>query len=387
MFNSRFCVDESEKRRILQLHETATKNNYLFYEQTTSLNTGDKVETSDDDLKIWYLCGQYYVTNNNETYLIQDWDQYRKTSQSPMKRIPKRSEVGGQVINGNWVWNEVTKVGVELGKQASQSPSCGKKTPTGGYNTDVEDYIIFLDDWKKTFTATEKKPKGEMVVNNYPVYSWVNYTANNRQPEAGGGDALSSNGMEFSKKDNGVVIFDKRHTKSFRISFADVTSAQALTPSKPDTPDIPDKPSVTTETPLKLDLESPFKFDQTVLQPTAEAKFVEFTNKLKDYVSKYAEKQIKIDISCYASIDGDPTQKVGSFSSRKDYDMDLSRRRAETIKKRILDSVQNAKNVTVVAQGKGQTTQFNNIGYGKQGFTGPSSTSPNRRLIVAVNSN
>ena len=130
---------------------------------------------------------------------------------------------------------------------------------------------------------------------------------------------------------------------------------------------------------VELNIESPFKFNEVNL--TDEAK-KEFDNFIQSVKSNYVDATGDVEVTCSASIDGDPEGKVASGKTRKVYDMELSKKRAQTIVSTLKNNLPEIK-LNFIPNGIGQTDQF---APGKKWpeVTNQNETAPNRRLIIKL---
>jgi outer membrane protein OmpA-like peptidoglycan-associated protein len=131
--------------------------------------------------------------------------------------------------------------------------------------------------------------------------------------------------------------------------------------------------------PFELNIESPFKFNEVYLTDEAQKEFTDFIESIK---TNYANATGDVQVISSASIDGDPEGKVASGQKRKDYDMDLSKKRAEAIVSTLKNSLPGIK-LNFIPNGIGETDQF---APGKKWpkVTNQNETAPNRRLIIKL---
>ena len=149
------------------------------------------------------------------------------------------------------------------------------------------------------------------------------------------------------------------------------TRLTTISDFKPEVPDITPKKS------LDLDISSPFNYNSTYLTDSANIKFNEFIKSVKD---KYKNINANVEVTCSSSIDGDPEGKIGN-QKRKDYNMELSKRIAETIVTTLKENLKGFKlNYTPI--GIGETDKY------APGKKWPEfkqeATAPNRRLIIKI---
>jgi len=133
------------------------------------------------------------------------------------------------------------------------------------------------------------------------------------------------------------------------------------------------------DVPIELNIESPFKFDSIQLTDEAQKEFNEFIQSIK---SNYSNVTGDVEVTSSASIDGNPEGKVASGQKRKDYNLDLSKKRAQSIVSILKNSLPEIK-LNFIANGIGETDQF---APGKKWpeVTNQNETSPNRRLIIKL---
>jgi outer membrane protein OmpA-like peptidoglycan-associated protein len=142
----------------------------------------------------------------------------------------------------------------------------------------------------------------------------------------------------------------------------------------PETPE--DRPE---DIPFELNIESPFKFNEVNLTDEAQKEFIDFIKSIK---TNYSDATGDVEVISSASIDGDPEGKVASGKTRKVYDMELSKKRAETIVSTLKNNLPGIK-LNFIPNGIGQTDQF---APGKKWpeVTNQNETAPNRRLIIKL---
>ena len=177
-------------------------------------------------------------------------------------------------------------------------------------------------------------------------------------------------GYEKVKEKPGTLISfgAKNYTDNYGIEISDEAQGTPVEPQ--DTPPIippTETPKITT-----FDIESPFVFDKTELSDESETKFKEFIENIKKY---YNNVKGDVTVTTSASIDSDPKKT-------EEYNMDLSRRRAQAIIDRLKNESGN-KTLNFIANPIGQTDKF------KPGAKWPevkdnTQTAPNRRLIIKL---
>jgi hypothetical protein len=151
-------------------------------------------------------------------------------------------------------------------------------------------------------------------------------------------------------------------------------------PGKYNTSYIPNESNVTpVDEPFELNIESPFKFNEVYLTDEAQKEFIDFIKSIK---TNYSDATGDVEVISSASIDGDPEGKVASGKTRKVYDMELSKKRAETIVSTLKNNLPGIK-LNFIPNGIGETDQF---APGKKWpeITNQNETAPNRRLIIKL---
>jgi outer membrane protein OmpA-like peptidoglycan-associated protein len=130
---------------------------------------------------------------------------------------------------------------------------------------------------------------------------------------------------------------------------------------------------------IELNIESPFKFDSIQLTDDAKKEFVDFIQSIR---TNYSNITGDVEVISSSSIDGDPEGKVVSGQKRKDYDLDLSNKRAQSIVSILKNNLPETK-LNFIPKGIGQTDQFAS---GKKWpeITNQNETAPNRRLIIKL---
>lgn len=151
-------------------------------------------------------------------------------------------------------------------------------------------------------------------------------------------------------------------------------------PGKYNTTYIPNQLNVIPDDkPIELNIESPFKFDSIQLTDDAKKEFVDFIQSIK---TNYSNITGDVEVISSSSIDGDPEGKVASGQKRKDYNLDLSKKRAQSIVSILKNNLPQTK-LNFIPNGIGETDQF---APGKKWpeITNQNDTSPNRRLIIKL---
>jgi len=178
----------------------------------------------------------------------------------------------------------------------------------------------------------------------------------------------------YQESKDGVIsakMYYRTRGKAYLINFY---------PGKYNTSYIPNESNVTpVDEPFELNIESPFKFNEVYLTDEAQKEFIDFIKSIK---TNYSDATGDVEVISSASIDGDPEGKVASGKTRKVYDMELSKKRAETIVSTLKNNLPGIK-LNFIPNGIGETDQF---APGKKWpeITNQNETAPNRRLIIKL---
>jgi outer membrane protein OmpA-like peptidoglycan-associated protein len=325
MLKQDWCINESEKSRILNLHENATKKHYITEQ--------------DQSRKSWRLCGN--------TVFEKDGRYYTTDGEGTMLEIPKLSELEGVIQRGDLVLNQVTENGIKLGDDFNMTRMCSNKKPQ--MYAGMDSLFVYFDDL-------------ETQLPYFGILGWNGRVGTSKD------DFM---GEKIPKDKDGVVVkFKKSRSKSFILEISpamkgslDGGGTTEPTKEKP-------KPEI-----ISLNLQSPFIFDDIKLTPEAENEFLNFMKNLK---KNYQGMKGNVDIITTASIDGDPNTRLKNGMTRQQYDLELSRRRANEIVRR-LENESGVTSLNFIAKGIGQTSQY---GPSWPDAKSTSETAPNRRLII-----
>ena len=343
MIKQTWNISEEEKFRILNLHESATKNLYLLKEQ----NQGEQESENS-----WTLCSKL-ITQSGDRFFVQ-------TGDGSFAQIPKLSEVAGTIQGGELILNQETQDGLDVGEWMKGTQECMNKYPMvrqGNYR-----WFCYFDDMSSTLVGN-KGTTEKLVKRNTPVFGVLSTDG-----------SLGTAAMDFAdqkvpKDKNGLPVqFGVSRTKSYVIEISPALFGEKGVPQefKPEP-----KPTPTEEV-IELNIESPFVFDKTELTPEAESQFRSFVEKLK---KDYQNVPSNVEVITSASIDADPATK-------EKYNMDLSTRRANAIIDRLKSELGQTK-LTFVPKPIGQTDKFS-PGLKWPEVKDSNRTAPNRRLIIKL---
>lgn len=326
MVKQSWNINLEERLRILNLHENATKNHYLVTEQEGEVT--------------YQMCSVLFYKKGDNFYI-------KNPENGQFEALTKLSEM--KVI---------------------LRPGSDKKTFKVAFDMDspVGSAIDLGEIFNANCRAQYEKPNPRVIpYTDIVVYDDIKY----KLPIWGAFTTTSANlpinadRLETIKEKDGTVIeLGKTRTNNFALGIIPLMIAKSK-----EKPDSVQKQTTQTTDEFELNLESPFNFDQTNLTPESEKVFLDFVERLKKNINKYSGDVI---VTTSASIDG-----VG----KENYDMNLSKRRAESIIGR-LKSILGDTKLNFVANAIGQTDKF---APGKK-FPESNSqeTAPNRRLIITL---
>lgn len=342
MIKQNWNINSEEKLRILNLHESATKNLYLIQEQVSG-------ETSSQ--KSWQLC--------SSTIFESGGKYYTQLKNGQTIEIPKLSEVSGTVQGGRLVLSQLTQNGLTVGEEMKSSIACQNDYPMV-HQGNIH-WFCYFDDISRGLVGNRGSEK--LVNKNVPMYGVLAWDGS---LGTGSGDYIDT---EIQKDRNGVVVqFAVSRSKSYLFEVSPALQGspyvQVAQPAKTET-----KPK--TET-FDLNIQSPFVFDKTDLTPEAQQQFNQFIENIK---KNYQGVTGNVDVITSASIDADPAAK-------EKYNMDLSTRRANDIIQKLKTALGQT-SLTFVPKPIGQTDQFA-PGVKWPDVKNTEQTAPNRRLIIKL---
>lgn len=351
MIKQNWNISEDEKNRILNLHESATKRLYLS--EQNEVEPTSYYEIDGTGLKFKVRDGKLY-------YAIVD-----EVNDMVIPRI---------FMNGNVADFKVDSKTFEL-------------LPNKGFENSI---AITDDNWPDIAAAPNAKPQNYNDVdfkfiallpnikaigtpNPKMVGRPIVFTASILQQDI---ETLKRYGLSQSEDGSiSPLTYVKKGRNGIYVKLYPSAGHTSYYSGEPkETPE--DTPE---DTPFELNIESPFKFNETNLTDDAKQEFTDFIKSIK---TNYSDATGDVEVISSASIDGDPEGKVASGQKRKDYDMDLSKKRAETIASLLKNSLPGTK-LNFIPKGIGETDQF------AQGKKWPNvkdenQTAPNRRLIIKL---
>jgi len=378
MIKQTWEISNEERNRILSLHESATKKFYLMSEQ---LETGisQPVSAEDNSEPFWEILG-YKVFQRGSDYFLYRHKGLRKQGQEYystmafMANDPKRAGIV------DWKKNSP----VDTPDTYIQIPTLEqlggiiKKGSSGNYiiPNKLTQNAIFIGEMMDDTSDPGHSPRYRSMSPSTP-YWYCAFNTQKNVPQWGqisfngdvGSSEISSADFEKVKNKPGNEIF---YNQSY-VPGAFIVEISPLEYGSPGGVREPEE-IPPTETPkiTSFDIESPFEFDKTDLTPEAEKSFKEFIENIKKFYSNVSG---DVTVTTSASIDSDPATK-------EQYNMELSKRRAQTIIDRLKRETGN-KTLNFIPNPIGQTDQF------AKGMKYPEvrdtkKTAPNRRLIIKL---
>ena len=365
MIKQTWNIREDEKMRILKLHENATKSHYLFIEQneeneiSMTGGTGDIGDKRIQDAKVKIPDVEFNFPTNPITG-------------QPGSEIAK-------VENGKvyFLWD---------GK-FHEIPDINQINEPKFFPNPQNPYILdAVDEWEWLNSLNERNPRRQENLSTFyiPAYgrslqNWsVHYLTYNlvRIKKTRGREETDD---FLQANDNRYVRYPK-NAKYIVKGDSSISWGGIPVKSEPTTqPTTDPNPNKDPDPIPPLNLDSPFKYDQVILEPEAQKQFNKFVEEVKN---RYKGATGKVTVTTSSSIDGDPNQKVKGGITRQQYDLDLSVRRANAIIE-ILEKEWQSIGFSYVPNPLGETDKFAPGKTGPNGFK-ISETSPNRKLIIQL---
>jgi outer membrane protein OmpA-like peptidoglycan-associated protein len=360
MIKQNWNINEDEKNRILNLHESATKRLYLSEQENE--------EVIDDSYYQIVNTPLYFKINEGYLY-CSVWDDRKNKEATPWTYIGgdlynfKVNYKSGELISDKG-WGLNFKITDEYWNEIGATSLSSQGIRPMQYNN-VEYKLIamsppFSD--KRLPHALDKTKVGVPTVYTAKIVA-MDITLLEGRYEESEDDTISP------------VMYVKKGNKGILIQLFPGVSAKYFS-NKP-TPETPE--DIPTDIPFELNIESPFRFNETNLTDEAKQEFKDFIKSIK---TNYSDATGDVEVISSASIDEDPEGKLKTGQKRKDYNMDLSKKRAETIASLLKNSLPGIK-LNFIPKGIGETDQF---AKGKKwpDVTDENQTAPNRRLIIKL---
>jgi len=377
MIKQTWEISNEERNRILSLHESATKNFYLMSEQ---LETGEiqPVSAEDNSEPFWEILG-YKVFKRGSDYFLyrhkgikRQGKEYTSTmawlandpnrpSNSWMKnspvetpdtyvQIPTLEQLGGIITKGrtgNSIKpNQLTQNAIFVGEMMKSTSGISVQSRGGS----MDSAIPF---WYCAFNTQE----------NVPQWGQISFKG-----EIGSSEILSVDYEKVRNRPGNEIYYEQSYVPGEFI--VEISPLEYGSPGRVREPE--EIPPIETPKITSFDIESPFEFDKTDLTPEAEKSFKEFIENIKKFYSNVSG---DVTVTTSASIDSDPATK-------DQYNMELSKRRAQTIIDRLKRETGN-KTLNFIPNPIGQTDRFaKGMKYPEVRDT--NKTAPNRRLIIKL---
>jgi hypothetical protein len=330
MIKQTWEISQEERNRIISLHESATKNFYLMTEQ--------------NEVTEWDLLG-FTVSKEGERY-------YVILQPDTSIEIPTINQLSIQIIKSQYDKNKLVYKPTELTQNALKVGEVMGRDSLG---------VGFSDGkGKEVLEGSNLRYCAFSTLRNAPEFGQITFKGSFYRGQH------AFNFLEKTKeKDGSFVTFNKNYTDNFIIELNDLKLGSPVR----ETPPSPPPPEKITKV---FDITSPFEFDKTELTPEAEKRFKEFIEIIKTYYNNIGG---DVTVTTSASIDSDPTKT-------EQYNMDLSKRRSQTIIDRLKNESGN-KTLNFIPNPIGQTDQF------EPGSKWPevkdkNLTATNRRLIIKL---
>jgi outer membrane protein OmpA-like peptidoglycan-associated protein len=348
MIKQNWNINEDEKNRILNLHESATKRMYLS--EQNELEPTPYYEIDGTGLKFKVREGKLYYAILDKVNGMVIPKIYMNGNVADFKVNPKTFE-----LLPNKGFENSIAITDDFWPDIEAAPNA---KPQNYNNVDFK-FIALLPNLRPIGTPRDKKMIGRPIV----------YTASILEEDI---EILESFGL--TKSEDGSIsplTYVKRDGNGVYVKLYPSAGHTSYYSGEPDpTPD---------PIPFELNIESPFKFDSVSLTPEAQIEFDKFIQSIN---TNYANATGDVQVISSASIDGDPEGKVASGKTRKVYDMELSKKRAEAIVLTLKNNLPDIK-LNFIPKGIGQTEQF---ARGKKypEVKDVNQTAPNRRLIIKL---
>jgi hypothetical protein len=329
MIRQTWKISDEERNRIISLHESATKNLYILSEQNEVIN--------------WDLLG-YTVSKEGERY-------YVILQPDTSIEIPTVDQLSIQINRSQTDKNKLVYRPTELTQNAL---NVGEVMGRGSLSVGSYD-----NQGKEVLAGSNLRYCAFNTKRNAPEFGQISFKGDLYRGQ------FKTNLEPLKEKVGTIITFGKNYTNNFVIELNDLKLGNPVKESTY----VPSKQQKITKV---FDIASPFEFDKVELTPEAEKSFKEFIENIKTY---YKNVTGDVTVTTSASIDSDP-------SKTEKYNMDLSRRRSQTIIDRLKNESGN-NTLNFIPNPIGQTDKF------EPGSKWPevkdkNLTAPNRRLIIKL---
>jgi hypothetical protein len=329
MIRQTWKISDEERNRIISLHESATKNLYILSEQNEVIN--------------WDLLGFTVSKEGERYYVILQPD-------TPIE-IPTVDQLSIQINRSQTDKNKLVYRPTELTQNAL---NVGEVMGRGSLSVGSYD-----NQGKEVLAGSNLRYCAFNTKRNAPEFGQISFKGGLYRGK------FKTNLEPLKEKVGTIITFGKNYTNNFVIELNDLKLGNPVKEST----SVPPKQQKITKV---FDIASPFEFDKVELTPEAEKSFKEFIENIKTY---YKNVTGDVTVTTSASIDSDP-------SKTEKYNMDLSRRRSQTIIDRLKNESGN-NTLNFIPNPIGQTDKF------EPGSKWPevkdkNLTAPNRRLIIKL---
>jgi len=330
MIKQTWEISQEERNRIISLHESATKNFYILSEQ--------------NEVTEWDLLG-FTVSKEGERY-------YVILQPDTSIEIPTINQLSLQIDKSQYDKNKLVYKPTELTQNALK---VGEVMGSDSLRVGFSD-----GKGKEVLEGSNLRYCAFNTLRNAPEFGQISFKGGLYKGQG------KFNLEKVKEKVGSIVTFNKNYTDTFIIELNDLKLGNPVkeTPPSP----IPPPEKIT----KVFDIKSPFEFDKTELTPDAEKRFKEFIEIIKTYYNNIGG---DVTVTTSASIDSDP-------SKTEQYNMDLSKRRSQTIIDRLKNESGN-NTLNFIPNPIGQTDQFD-PGSKWPEVKDKNLTAPNRRLIIKL---
>jgi len=336
MINQTWNVDTEEKLRILNLHESATKNLYLK-EQSEVPNEFPKNISFGFPLKPLNKPGSLNAQTDDQGNVFLEWN-------GELHKLPTIQEIG---LPKFWPNNQLFLDGVDEWEWIN------------GFN----DYVLARTSQNRNvYIPAYDKSNFSLHFLMYDLVEITKKESKKMRPAE-----------EFLQADSNSYVFG--NNKYYVVASDDLPAGGRIPVKGNVTPVI----KKTEEKPIVLDITKPFVFDSTEL--TAEAKPI-FDKFVQDVKNNYGGVTADIDVITSSSVDNNPDEKVKGGITRKQYNLNLSNKRALAIVERLKNEI-GIPTLNFIPKGVGETTAYG-PGWTKERPTTNDETAQNRRLIIKL---
>jgi len=330
--------------------------------QNDDINVGKKI--SYKDVKYYRICN-YWVLNINDKWYFED-----------RTEIPLLSDIKGTVMKGgdqndpsykSYPYDKEFKWFIKLDEKVMNGVKVGKKMDENGCHRTTSSLnggipICYID---------PDNPNGST-----PTYNrlfWV--SSENSGPH----ETL----RQLKDKSGQVIEMYKTYTQRFKFQFSHGFGDGANEGKLIDYNEIPPPKETPKQNPIVLTFEKglndAFNFDQITLNDNGNKNLQDLINYAKQ---NYQGVSANVPVICSSSIDGDPNQKLKNGMSRSQYNMDLSKRRADAIANMLTTQI-GIGTLKFVPQGIGETDKFDPDKKWPE-VTDKLQTAGNRKLIIQL---